>query len=67
MFHIQLDREFDMAIEEGKQLEMKRKEEEALQNQAQHERKIIVDERQKKTKYGFKDRLVQMLFGNDQR
>merc|ERR1711879_1063297 len=67
MFHIQLDREFDVAIEEGKQLEMKRKEEEALQKQEQHKQKIIVHERQKKTKYGFRDRLVQMLFGNDQR
>ena len=55
-----------MAIEEGKQLEMKRKEEELL-NKEQHERKLIVDQRQKKTKYGFTDRLVQMLFGNDQR
>ena len=56
-----------MAIEEGKQLEMKRKEAEAFQNQEQHERKITLDESQKKPKYGFKDRLVQMLFGNDQR
>ena len=56
-----------MAIEEGKQLEMKRKEEEALQKQERQERKIIVEERQKKTMNGFKDRLVQILFGNHQR
>ena len=57
-----------MAIEEGRHLDMKRKEEEALRYKEELERKIIVDERQKKTnKYGFRDRLVQILFGNDPR
>ena len=67
MFHIQLDREFDLAIVEGRQLEIKRKEEEERQRQAKLELETFADDRSEKSRNGFRDRLLHMFFGKDQR
>ena len=67
MFHVQLDREFDLATVEGKQLKIKRKEEEDRQKQAKLELKIFVDDRSGKTKSGLGERLLDLFFGKNQR
>ena len=67
MFHVQLDREFDLAILEGKQLEIKRKEEEERRRQAKFELETFVDDRSEKSRNGFRDRLLHMFFGKDRR
>ena len=61
MFHVQLDREFDLAIVEGK-----RKEEEERQKQAKLEPDNFVDDRSE-TRNGFREIILQMFFGKDRR
>jgi len=61
MFHVQLDREFDLAIVEGK-----RKEEEERQKQAKLELDNFVDDRSE-TRNGFREIILQMFFGKDRR
>ena len=67
MFHVQLDREFDLAIAEGKKLEIERKEDEARIKQAKLELEAFVDDRSEKSRKGLRDRLLQIFFGKDQR
>ena len=67
MFHVQLDREFDLATVEGKQLKIKRKEEEDRQKQAKLELKNFVDDRSGKTRNGLGERLLDLFFGKNQR
>ena len=67
MFHVQLDREFDLATVEGKQLKIKRKEEEERQKQAKLELKNFVDDRSGKTRNGLGERLLDLFFGKNQR
>ena len=67
MFHVQLDREFDLAIAEGKKLEIERKEEEARIKRAKLELEAFVDDRSEKSRKGLRDRLLQIFFGKDQR